>query len=114
MVQSPPPQSNELFFDSFDFLLTRKNYVVLDFYSTLRLINYIRSEVAAGNTKPDCSSPQTWMDDKYMQPVLEDDALLYSIDDLADPNDPEDPLIEPPEPEQPTEGQKTLVQRALS
>ena len=49
-----------------------------------------------------------------MQPVLEDDALLYSIDDLADPNDPEDPLIEPPQPEQPTEGQKTLVQRALS
>ncbi|RMZ23360.1 hypothetical protein D0859_12601 [Hortaea werneckii] len=86
----------------------------LDFYSTLRLINYIRSEVASGNTKPDCSSPQAWMDDKYMQPVLEDDALLYSIDDLADPNDPEDPLIEPPQPEQPTEGQKTLVQRALS
>ncbi|KAI6914690.1 hypothetical protein KC318_g1031 [Hortaea werneckii] len=86
----------------------------LDFYSTLRLINYIRSQVATGNTKPDCSSPQAWMDDKYMQPVLEDDALLYSIDDLADPNDPEDPLIEPPEPEQPTEGQKTLVQRALS
>ncbi|GAB1739670.1 hypothetical protein NU219Hw_g4614t1 [Hortaea werneckii] len=87
---------------------------VLDFYSTLRLINYIRSQVASGNAKPDCSSPQAWMDDKYMQPVLEDDALLYSIDDLADPNDPEDPLIEPPEPEQPTEGQKTLVQRALS
>ncbi|KAI7534873.1 hypothetical protein KC331_g12323 [Hortaea werneckii] len=86
----------------------------LDFYSTLRLINYIRTQVASRNTKPDCSSPQAWMDDKYMQPVLEDDALLYSIDDLADPNDPEDPLIEPPEPEQPTEGQKTLVQRALS
>lgn len=87
----------------------------LDFYATLRLINYIRSSHATNPSQtPDCSHPKLWMDDKYMQPVLEDDALLYSIDDLADPNDPEDPLAQPPEPEEkPTEGQKVMVERAL-
>jgi len=29
-----------------------------------------------------------------MQPVLEDDALLYSIDELANPDDPDDPLAQ--------------------
>ncbi|KAK5722002.1 Ribosomal protein arginine N-methyltransferase rmt3 [Elasticomyces elasticus] len=65
----------------------------LDFIATIQLINYIRSEVKSGLTSlnPDLN-PYVFKQDKYMQPVLEDDALLYSIDELADPEDAEDPL----------------------
>lgn len=37
-----------------------------------------------GNTKPDVSSATLFEDEKYLKPVLEDDALLYSLDDIAD------------------------------
>jgi protein arginine N-methyltransferase 3 len=47
------------------------------------LVNYIRAAVKEGNTKPDVSSIDLYADDKYLQPVLEDDALLFSLDDLA-------------------------------
>lgn len=56
----------------------------LEFYELIKLVNYIRSEVKAQNTKPDVSSKEKFSDDKYLQPVLEDDALLFSIDELAD------------------------------
>jgi protein arginine N-methyltransferase 3 len=46
------------------------------------LVNYIRNEVKNGNFQPDVSSATRFADDKYLQPVLEDDALLFSIDDL--------------------------------
>jgi protein arginine N-methyltransferase 3 len=46
------------------------------------LVNYIRNEVKNGNLQPDVSSTTKFADDKYLQPVLEDDALLFSIDDL--------------------------------
>ena len=48
-----------------------------------------------------------------MQPVLEDDALLYSIDDLASPEDPEDPLAQQQAADEQSAGQKTLVDRAM-
>ena len=90
-------------------------YTDLDFLATLRLINYIRTQVSQGNSTPDCSDPSLWADDKYMQPVLEDDALLYSIDDLAVPGDASDPLAQNAEAEieEPSAGQRTLVERAL-
>ncbi|KAK2747647.1 hypothetical protein FQN55_004816 [Onygenales sp. PD_40] len=68
---------------NFDLLRVQKE-LDLDFLGTLRLVNYIRSEVKAGNTKPDVSSASLFEDEKYMKPVLEDDALLYSLDDLSE------------------------------
>ena len=56
----------------------------LDFLGTIRLINYIRSEVKNGNQRPDVSSKASFEDDKFLRPVVEDDALLYSLDDLED------------------------------
>ena len=71
----------------------------LDFFATIRLVNYIRHHYAqqpststTSSQLPDTSSAELWADDKFLQPVLEDDALLYSIDELADPDDPSDPL----------------------
>ena len=54
----------------------------LDYIGTAKLVNYIRSEVKNGNIPPDLSSKTVFQDQRYLQPVLEDDALLYSLDDL--------------------------------
>lgn len=59
----------------------------LDFLDTIKLVNYVRSEVKAGNKTPDVSSKVKFADDVYMKPVLEDDALLYSLDDIAQDQD---------------------------
>ena len=40
--------------------------------------------VKAGDLHPDISSKALFDDEKYLKPVLEDDALLYSLDDLFD------------------------------
>lgn len=54
-------------------------------------MNYIRSEVQSGKEKPDTSDPALWTDDKYMQPALDDDALLFSLDDIIDiPEEPQE------------------------
>lgn len=58
-------------------------YLDLDFLGKIRLVNYIRSQVKAGNLKPDVSSAALFEDELYMMPVLEDDALLYSLDDIS-------------------------------
>jgi protein arginine N-methyltransferase 3 len=47
-------------------------------------VNYIRSEVKHGNTTIDVSSISPFKDEKYLKPVLEDDALLYNLDDLQE------------------------------
>ena len=50
----------------------------------IKLINFIREQVSQGLFRPDVS-PETFLEgDRYMKPFLEDDALLYSIDDILD------------------------------
>ncbi|KAK2768181.1 hypothetical protein FQN54_000033 [Arachnomyces sp. PD_36] len=67
---------------NFDFVEVQRE-LDLDFLGKIRLVNYIRSQVKAGNMKPDVSSAKLFEDDIYMMPVLEDDALLYSLDDVT-------------------------------
>jgi protein arginine N-methyltransferase 3 len=55
--------------------------VDLDFFGAIKLVNYIRSSVRAGNKQPSLELAD-FRDDKYMQPVLEDDAFLFSMDDI--------------------------------
>ncbi|KAL2863634.1 protein arginine methyltransferase RmtB [Aspergillus lucknowensis] len=54
----------------------------LDYLDTIKLVNYIRSQVKSGNLTPDVSSKDKFRDEIYLKPVLEDDALLYSLDDF--------------------------------
>lgn len=56
----------------------------LDFLDTIKLVNYVRSEVKAGNKTPDVSAKSKFADDAYLKPVLEDDSLLYSLDDISE------------------------------
>lgn len=44
----------------------------------------MRTQVKAGNKTPDVSSKSQFEDDAYLKPVLEDDALLYSLDDIVE------------------------------
>ena len=48
----------------------------------IKFVNYVRSQVKNGNAKPETENPASWDDEKFMQPVLEDDALLFSVDEL--------------------------------
>ncbi|EMD00791.1 hypothetical protein BAUCODRAFT_29160 [Baudoinia panamericana UAMH 10762] len=91
----------------------------LDFYSTIRLINYVREQVRLGANAIEYSHPAAWADEKYLQPVLEDDALLYSIDELANPENPDDPLVQQQQDDEDAtaggegSGHKMLAERAL-
>ena len=71
----------------FDFLCARRQFN-LDFYQSIRLINYLRkqAQVVEG-----FDETKTWTlqgneaflgDDEYLRPVLEDDSLLYAFEDL--------------------------------
>ena len=51
----------------------------MDFYSRIMMINYIRTLTAAG--KPFDPADQGFKDDKFRQPVLEADPLLFSLDE---------------------------------
>lgn len=50
----------------------------------------MRSEIKKGNREPSISSSALFNDDVYLKPVLDDDALLYSLDDLTDDVEVED------------------------
>lgn len=63
----------------------------LDFLDTIKLVNYIRSQVKAGNMTPDVSSKAKFDDEAYLKPVLEDDALLYSLGDVLEEDESEVP-----------------------
>ncbi|KAJ2709617.1 hypothetical protein H4R19_004162, partial [Coemansia spiralis] len=76
----------------FDFLRTRAD-LGLDFYQTMRVVNYIRARALdcpgfekASGFAVDGSEPFL-SDDAYLKPVIPDDGLLFALDDLdlADP-----------------------------
>jgi type I protein arginine methyltransferase len=54
----------------------------LDYLGLIRLVNYVRSEVQHCRPSLVITSTSLFEDDKYLKPVLEDDALLYSLDDV--------------------------------
>ncbi|KAF9954924.1 Protein arginine N-methyltransferase 3 [Modicella reniformis] len=71
----------------FNFLQTRQRFN-LDFYQSIRLINYLRKQALVVNGFDQIS---TWTlegnesflnDDEFLRPVLEDDSLLYAFEEL--------------------------------
>ena len=48
----------------------------------MKLVNYVRSEVKKGNGDIGVTSKSIFEDEKYLRPVLEDDALLYSLTEV--------------------------------
>ncbi len=68
---------------NFDFLLIRQK-LKLDFYGNIKFVNYIRSQVHSGQKITSDVKKEDFEDDKYLKPILEDDAVLFSLDDLSD------------------------------
>lgn len=58
----------------------------------IKMINYIRSEVQKGNEAPDLSAKEAFQEERFLKPVLEQDALLYSLDDIVGPFDQPAPV----------------------
>ncbi|KAI8367011.1 S-adenosyl-L-methionine-dependent methyltransferase [Choanephora cucurbitarum] len=78
----------------FDYIHVRRS-LHLNFYQSIRLINYIRQQVKANPQLSAIDMTFTgqepfWKQDSYLQPVLEDDALLFALDELED--EPEQPV----------------------
>ena len=79
-------------------------------------MNYIRAQVQTGSLPPDTTDPSAWADEKWMKPTLEDDALLFNLDEIlttdertAEVGD----VREYPDPQVEGAGQKVLAERAL-
>jgi hypothetical protein len=90
----------------FDFLAVRDR-LQLDFHGTVKFINFselrahfrrtlasyltivpVRQRVHEGLTLPDEITLKDIDDDRYLKPVLDDDALIMCLDDLPEPSPP--------------------------
>lgn len=59
--------------------------IELDFLETIKLVNYIRQEARHGRgLSIDVSAKTAFQDDHFLLPVLADDPLLYSLEDVID------------------------------
>ncbi|CAK7238959.1 MAG: Ribosomal protein arginine N-methyltransferase rmt3 [Sporothrix thermara] len=67
----------------FDFLAVRDR-LGLDFYGSVKLINFIRQRVHEGRALPAEISASDFADDEFMKPVLDDDALILALDSLPE------------------------------
>ncbi|KAK3321144.1 S-adenosyl-L-methionine-dependent methyltransferase [Cercophora scortea] len=67
----------------FDFLAVRER-LQLDFHGTVKLINFVRQRVHEGAELPAEITPADLEDDRYLKPVLDDDALILCLDDLPE------------------------------
>ena len=58
----------------------------LDYLGLVKLVNYVRSEERKGtqNVRLVIDDDSVFQDDRYLLPVLEDDALLYSLEDILE------------------------------
>ena len=54
----------------------------LGILETVKLVNYVRQQVAMGKARDLDLSSASFLDDQYLKPVLEDDPLLYSLEDV--------------------------------
>jgi protein arginine N-methyltransferase 3 len=68
---------------SFDFADNVRR-LQLDFHGAVKLVNFIRSRVAEDGSLPAEISPTDYADDRYLKPVLENDALIFSLDEILE------------------------------
>ena len=74
---------------SFDLVANIKR-LQLDFHGAVKLVNFIRSQVKENQPLPKEISPNDFEDDRYLQPVLENDALLFTLDEVLEEGDHND------------------------
>lgn len=74
----------------FDFVATRDR-LGLDFYGSIKLVNFVRSREKADEALPESISEADLQDDRFLMPVLPDDAFLTCLDDLPPSSSSESP-----------------------
>ncbi|OLN95382.1 Ribosomal protein arginine N-methyltransferase rmt3 [Colletotrichum chlorophyti] len=76
---------------NFDFIAVRSR-LALDFFGTVKLVNFIRQRIHDGVALPEAISAEDIADDRFLKPVIEDDALIMALTelDLNDDASPED------------------------
>jgi protein arginine N-methyltransferase 3 len=63
----------------------------LDFYGRIKLVNYIRTLTAQGKTYD--PADRGFEDEKFLQPVLEEDPVLFSLEDGEEEEGEESPEV---------------------
>lgn len=67
----------------FDFLgIVRR--LQLDFYGCIKLVNFVRQRVKQGQEIPEHISEEDIADEQLLKPVLENDALLFNLDEVLE------------------------------
>ncbi|KAK1565977.1 methyltransferase domain-containing protein [Colletotrichum navitas] len=66
---------------NFDLLAVRRR-LDLDFFGTVKLVNFVRQLIHDGATLPEAISAEDIADDRFMKPVIEDDALIMALTEL--------------------------------
>jgi hypothetical protein len=56
----------------------------LDFHGAVKLVNFVRDHVQNGLPLPKDISAKDLEDEKYLRPVLENDALIFSLDEVLE------------------------------
>ncbi|KAF5006494.1 hypothetical protein FDECE_7129 [Fusarium decemcellulare] len=56
----------------------------LDFHGAVKLVNFVRDHVKNGTSVPKDISHKDLEDEKYLRPVLENDALIFSLDEVLE------------------------------
>lgn len=67
----------------FDFAATVHSHK-LDFYQTIKYVNLIRSKAQNGTEDPTALNSAALQSDELLRPALENDTLLFSLDDVID------------------------------
>jgi protein arginine N-methyltransferase 3 len=67
----------------FDFLATVRR-LQLDFYGAIKLVNFVRQRGQQSQPLPDRISLKDIEDEEYLKPVLENDALLFTLDEVLE------------------------------
>ncbi|KAF6835865.1 methyltransferase domain-containing protein [Colletotrichum musicola] len=65
----------------FDFLAVRRR-LGLDFFGTVKLVNFVRQHAHDGAALPEPISAEDISDDRFLKPVIDDDALIMALTEL--------------------------------
>lgn len=68
-------------------LVATVNRLGLDFHGGVKLINFLRCSTRDSRPLPLEIAAEDFADDKYLMPVLENDALLFSLDEILEQQD---------------------------
>lgn len=65
-------------------LMANARRLRLDFLGTVKLVNFIRTYIESQSALPERISAEDIDNERYLKPVLEDDAVLFSLDEVLE------------------------------